>query len=161
MIEPAWAATLLAGAVAAHNVEEAWWLEAWGRPPGPARGVTPGAFRFAAGGVAVLASTPALALWAGWPAEGVLAGVAGAMVVNAVTPHLALTLWTRRLQPGTATAWLLVVPAAALSLRAVGPVGEVKLGQAFAAATLLGASVPALLMLGRRRENRCGPRQHR
>jgi hypothetical protein len=114
--------------------------------------VGPVAFRFAAVAIALLFWLAALALLVGMPVAGILAGFSIAMIFNAVAPHLALTLAMRRYHPGTATAWLLVVPAAVTFIATTSGSGALT-DRAFvvgAVAGLLGLAVclPLLLTLG-------------
>jgi hypothetical protein len=149
-IDPAVAALLLALAVTAHDIEEMVWLPGFRHPPALRLDVPAGAFRIAAVAIAVIFWAAALALVAGWPVGAVLAGFAAAMVVNALVPHLALTVALRRYHPGTATALLLVVPAAVALLAAVD--APARLAGAAAGLAGLAAALPLCLALGRRIE---------
>ena len=148
------AALLLALAVTLHNVEEMIWLPGFPHPTALKIDAGPVAFRFAAVGVAALVWAVALTLAAGWPAGSLMAGFALAMIVNAAVPHLALTVAMRRYHPGTATACLLVVPAATAVLVASG--GFAAFAEPwFAAGAAVGflglaAGTVALLALGKR-----------
>jgi hypothetical protein len=151
-IEPGQAALLLALAVTLHNAEEMIWLPGLSNPYLPKLEVGPVAFRFAAAAIAVLFWLAAFALLSGAPIAGVLAGFAAAMIFNAFMPHLALTLAMRRYHPGTATAWLLVVPAAVTVIAASGGL-DAFANRAFALEAVAGflglaVSLPLLLMLG-------------
>lgn len=145
-------------AVLLHNAEEAWLLPRWSRAQRLVRPVGDGEFRWAALllslGLVVLTG-----LQLRWGREqevlsAVFAAYVIAMGVNAVLPHLALSLLQRRYMPGTATAWLGVVPLGLAWLRTAA--SEDRLRLAAQAWTLvlsglaLGLSVPALLWLGRR-----------
>lgn len=159
-LEPSTAALLLALAVTLHNIEEMVWLPGFPHPPALKLDVPTPAFRFAATVIAAIFWAAALALSAGWPVEAVIAGFALAMIVNALVPHLALTIALRRYHPGTATAWLAVVPAALAYLASIGGAGRVGEGAflAGAAAGLVGlaAALPVLLALGGRITRRAG-----
>jgi len=116
---------LFAGAVTVHNLEEALWLPAWSARNRrfPSR-VTPAQFRLVVAVLTALAWAVAAAAARG-PRGSIAAllvcGYALAMLANAVAPHLAVTAVTRSYAPGTASAWLLNVPAgAALVHRGVG-----------------------------------------
>lgn len=152
------AAFLLATAVSAHNLEEAIWLPRFAHPAWLPIARSAFAFRLAAGLVAVIFWMLAAGLSLGLQLQAILAGFAIAMLFNAVVPHLALSLMLRRHHPGTATAWLLVVPAALLALDAENVAGRLAEGSfllaALAAAVALGLSLPLFLALGRRAERK-------
>jgi hypothetical protein len=151
------AAILLALAVTLHNIEEWIWLPEFPGPPA-LRPPSPFAFRFAVAAVTLVFWTLAGGLAMGLPLEPVLAGFAAAMILNAIAPHLAASIWFRRYHPGTGTAWLLVVPAALKALSAVGwaeRFNEPPFALGAAAGLIgLGASVPLLIWLGRQVELR-------
>lgn len=165
MIPELWqAALLLALAVTLHNAEEMILLPDLTSPYMPKMQVGPLAFRFAATAIAVLFWLAALALLSGLPVGGILAGFSLAMIFNAVIPHLAVTARTRRYHPGTATAWLLVVPAALIFLVDSGGLGAFR-ERAFALEALgglvgLAALLPLLLLVGRTLERRLARLQH-
>lgn len=144
------AALLLALAVTAHNVEEMIWLP--GFKPGLVA-VSARAFRFAASAIAVVFWVVAIAVPYVPRAEAIMAGFAAAMMFNAVVPHLALTAWLRRYHPGTATAWLAVVPAGLLMLASTGGAARLSdpdfLVSAVAGFAGLAISLPVLLLIGR------------
>ncbi len=79
------------------------------------------------------------------------------MAINAVVPHLAMTLALRRYYPGTATAWLLVVPAAWIAIASVGGLSAFRdpafAGIAVASIVALAASLPVFAWLGGRVEH--------
>ena len=145
------AALLLALAVTAHNLEEMIWLP--GFKPGLAPTISATAFRFAASAIAVVFWVVAIAVPYVPRAGAIMAGFAVAMMVNAVVPHLALTAWLRRYHPGTATAWLTVVPAALLMLASSGGAARLSdpdfLFGAVAGFAGLAISLPVLLLIGR------------
>jgi len=145
------AALLLALAVTAHNLEEMIWLP--GFKPGLAPTISARAFRFAASAIAVVFWAFAIAVPYVPGAEAIMAGFAVAMMVNAVVPHLALTAWLRRYHPGTATAWLAVVPAGLFMIASVGGVARLSdpdfLISAVAGFAGLVISLPVLLLIGR------------
>jgi hypothetical protein len=151
-IDPGQAALLLALAVTLHNAEEMIWLPGLSNPYLLRLGVGSVAFRFAATAIALLFWLAAFALLSGMPVAGILAGFAGAMIFNAVLPHMALTVAMRRYHPGTATAWLLVVPAATTFIAATGGLGALTdrayLIGAVAGLVGLAVSLPLLLTLG-------------
>jgi hypothetical protein len=107
-----------AGAVTAHNVEEAVFLPEWSRSAGRWHpSVEPADFR-----VAVLVLTLFLyaSIWLSRTGDRlfdyILCGYALAMVLNVFVPHLAATIVMRRYMPGTATAIGLVLPSGMLVL---------------------------------------------
>ena len=147
---------LFALGVVAHNAEEAWLLPAW--PHRPARWrVSARAFRF---GAAVLSLIVLLAAWlaanSGPGDFGVylLAGIALAMVLNVLAPHLIACVVARHYAPGTATAVLFNLPLGCAYLHrawtdgAITPVVFAWSGPLVVLGML--ALVPALLGLGRR-----------
>jgi hypothetical protein len=151
------AALVFALAVTVHNLEEWIWLPGFQGPPALR---PPSAFslRFAVTVITLLFWAVPAGLALGIPLEPMLAGFAAAMIANAAVPHLAASIWFHRYHPGTATAWLLVVPAALNALIAVNLPERLRepsfaLG---AAAGLIGlaASVPLLIYLGRKVELR-------
>jgi hypothetical protein len=148
------AAFLLAAAVSMHNLEEAILLPRFAHPAWLPIARSAFAFRVAAGLVAAIFWLLAAGLSVELPLQAILAGFAIAMMFNAVIPHLALSLMLRRYHPGTATAWLLVVPAALLALDAENVAdrlaGDDFLLAALGAAIALGLSLPLFLALGRR-----------
>lgn len=145
-------------AVLVHNAEEAWWLPRWSRTQSWYRPVGDGEFRWAALMLSLgLLVLTGLQLHWGREQEvlsAVFAAYVIAMLVNAVLPHLALSLLQRRYMPGTASAWLGVVPLGLAWLMAAASQGRLHLAaQAWTLALSwlsLGLSVPALLWLGRR-----------
>lgn len=155
---PEQAALLLALAVTLHNAEEMILLAGRSNPYLPQLQIGPVAFRFAAAAIALLFWLVAIALLSGLPVSGVLAGFSLAMIFNAVVPHLALTLVTRRYHPGTASAWLLVVPAAAVFVTAIGGprafADRSFLTEAVVGFLGLALSLAVLLTLGRMIERR-------
>lgn len=145
------AALLLALAVTAHNIEEMIWLPRF--KPGPAPKVSARAFRFAASAIALIFWVVAIAVPNVPRAEAIMAGFAVAMMFNAVVPHLALTAWLRRYSPGTATAWLAVVPAGLFMLASTGGAARFSdrdfLISAAAGFAGLAISLPVPLLVGR------------
>ena len=157
------AGLLLALAVTLHNAEEMVLLPG-SQPYMPKLEIGPLAFRFAAAAIALLFWLAALALLAGLPVRGIVSGFALAMIFNAVVPHLAVTLATRRYHPGTGTAWLLVVPASLAFLAASGGFGAFWKGtialEALGGLLGLAALLPLLLMTGRSIERRLTRHRH-
>lgn len=95
-----------------HNIEEGLFLPAYAADESRIAGrITPFALRFA-----LVVLTAGMFMIAAFAAAGVhsaielLAAVAAVMVVNALVPHLTLTVAFRRYAPGTGTAVFLVVP---------------------------------------------------
>jgi hypothetical protein len=112
------AALLLLAVVSLHNLEEAIWLPGWlRRHPGPFATSDPYRFRLAVGVLTLLMSALGIWVWSGSPLAAQLAGgVAVAMGFNALVPHLAQSLRTGSVMPGTASGLILVLPASALML---------------------------------------------
>ncbi len=103
---------LFALAFTVHNIEEGLFLPAYtAKDPRLAERVTPFALR-----LALVTLTAAIYGIAAFAAAGyhlaieLLAGIAAVMIINAMVPHLTLTLVFRRYAPGTGTALGLVVP---------------------------------------------------
>jgi hypothetical protein len=144
-------------AVTLHNIEEMIWLPGFPYPP-PLTVPSPFVFRFAAVVITLVFWSVLAATALGFRLESVLAGFAAAMIVNAVVPHLALGIYVRRYHPGLATAWLLVVPAAASVLSAGGGMARFRdLPFALAAAAGfigLALSLPVLMWLGKQAQRR-------
>lgn len=148
-------------AVLLHNAEEALFLPSWSRrvrrwyrPVGNAE------FRFAAlvVSVAFVALTLAATSLPGAEVQYVFAGYVVAMLANALVPHLAITIALREYMPGTATAWLLVVPLGYLYLwtavrQHIVDVRTLLWVSPLVALCLL-AAIPALFLLGRRLSSR-------
>ena len=144
-------------AVLLHNAEEAWLLPRWSRAQCLYRPVGDGEFRWAALllSLAFLVLTAQQLRW-GHQLEvlsAVFAAYVIALLVNAVIPHLALSLLQRRYMPGTASAWLGVVPLGLAWLQATAMEGRLHLtAHAWTLGLswlVLGLSVPILLWLGR------------
>ena len=156
--DPGQAALLLALAVTLHNAEEMILLPGFSNPYLPRAKVGPVAFRFAAAAIALLFWLAAAALLSGLRVRGVRADFSLAMIFNAIVPHLFVTLATRRYHPGTATAWLLVIPAAATFLLASGGLGTFMnrtfLMEVLGGCVGLAVSLPLLLKLGQWTERR-------
>ncbi len=151
---------LFALALTVHNIEQGLFLPAYAAAlPRFARQVTPFAFRFALVVLtAAICGIVAFAVTGNRPAVQLLAGVAAAMAVNAVIPHLMLTMALRRYAPGTGTALCVMLP---LSLLVIfnGFAAGALTGRSLAVAavvvvvTLL-VAVPLLLWTGRLIERR-------
>lgn len=145
-------------AITLHNAEEMLWLPRWhGLHRGRGKPMDGFAFRFAAAllsvvvlGFAALASQPGTApLFL-----PLLAGFAGAMMVNAFLPHLALSLRRRSYMPGLGTAFALVLPSGLLLWQALLAQGVLRLLDLLILTLITGlpmlASLPLLFWLGRR-----------
>ncbi|MCM2474823.1 HXXEE domain-containing protein [Rhizobium sp. CG5] len=147
---------LFAAALTLHNLEEAVYLPAWTRSA-PTWFAKAGAFEFrlAAAFLTVLGYGAALLVSTG---SGValyfLCGYALAMLMNVLVPHVVLTLWQQRYMPGTATAVLFILPAAALLLQAAIDEDRISLSvfvwSGPATALGLALSLPLLFVGGRR-----------
>ncbi len=145
-------------AVLLHNAEEALFLPAWSRHADRwYRPVGAWEFRFAAVVLSlVLIAIAWLAVALGPRSVGayLFLGFVFAMAVNAIVPHLALTVVQRRYMPGTATGMLLNLPLGACVLREAVHQRWVAAGtlawSAPVVAIALGSSLPLLLAAGRR-----------
>lgn len=147
---------LFALAAAIHNLEEAilapdwmrrtgWRIDVYGAPE----------FRFAVMAFTVGGFVLAALAEAGFAtATYLLSGLALAMAINTIVPHLALSLAMRLYAPGTATGLLLVLPAALMLLRAgfeedrLAPATFLWAGPLVALGVV--GVIPLLLALGRR-----------
>jgi len=155
LIAMGWAFTL--GALA-HNAEEAALLPAWSQRAGPIyRPVSPVVFRCAAVWLSlgfIVVTTVASFSAPGSPGAYLMAGYVLAMALNAVMPHLAVTVITRRYMPGTATAMLLNLPLGALYLHGAVTSQAISLPTFYWAGPLVAlgivALLPGLFALGRR-----------
>jgi hypothetical protein len=103
---------LFALAITVHNIEEGLFLPTYTAVvPRLAGRVTPFAFRFALVALTAVAyGIVAFAVSGSHYAADLLAGIAVVMAINAVIPHLTLTLVLRRYAPGTGTAICIVLP---------------------------------------------------
>lgn len=149
-------AFLFALAAAIHNLEEALLVPGWIRRTGfRIEGYGKPEFRFAVMAFTLGGFVLAALAAAGFVAPTyLLCGLAVAIAINAIVPHLAMTLFMRVYVPGTATGLLLALPAATLLVRAGFEEERIAWSTFWwaAPATALGvvAAIPALLALGRR-----------
>lgn len=146
---------LFALAITVHNIEEGLFLPAYaGAVPRLAGRVSPFAFRFALVVVTAAAYVVVAFAVAGSPyAAELLAGVAVVMIINAVVPHIALTLAFRRYAPGTGSALFIMVPLSLLVIVNGFTAGalngkDLLLAGLIVAATLL-VAIPLLFSAGR------------
>lgn len=150
---------LFALAFTVHNIEEGLFLPAYTAGESRLAGrITPFALRFTLVTLtAAICGVAAFAAAGSHLAAELLAGFAVVMVVNAMLPHLALTLVFRRYAPGTGTAICLVVPLSlliiveALTTRLTG-YGLFVTAVATAVAVLL--AIPLLFWVGHYAERR-------
>ncbi|WP_172195021.1 HXXEE domain-containing protein [Saccharibacillus qingshengii] len=101
-------------AITLHNIEEAIWLPRWSQQTSKfQKPVTSGEFRFAVICITVLAYLSAFS-FAYRPesdaAKWMFAGFLGSMIVNAIFPHLIVTLLTKKYAPGLLSGLLLNLP---------------------------------------------------
>jgi hypothetical protein len=140
-----------------HNMEEAIWFPGWSKRADRWHApVAPGAFRFAAVILTVLAfavtwlsaESGKQSVWT-YLAFGYMA----AMLANVLVPHIAVTVAMRSYMPGVATAVALNLPVLSLlvvlALREGYVSGWTAAGYSVCAAGLLLLSIPALFKLGR------------
>jgi hypothetical protein len=113
-----------------HNLEEVIWLPSWSSPVLPWYRPEPQAvFAFGAVILSLLLVGLAFAAQRKGPrtiAAYLFAGYVVAIVINAVLPHLALTLITRSYMPGTLTGMLLNLPIGTWLLRSMLRAGYVQ-----------------------------------
>jgi len=151
---------LFALAFTVHNIEEGLFLPAYAAGEARLAGrVTPFALRFALVVLtAVISGIAAFAAAGNHSAIELLAGFAAVMVVNAMVPHLTLTVAFRRYAPGTGTAICLVVPLSLLvimdGLAAGTLTGRSLLVTAVAVAVALLVVIPLLFWVGHVAERR-------
>ncbi len=111
-----------AAAVTLHNLEEAFFLPNWLRAHGRVRfRPNPTAYWIGTSFLTVLAWIAAAGAaqtppWRPFPL--LLSGFALGVAINAIVPHLAMTLMRRSYMPGTATALLLNLPLAVFLIHA-------------------------------------------
>jgi hypothetical protein len=143
--------------VTLHNAEEAIWFPEWTkrvrRWPVP---VEPGVFRFAVAVLTILVFAVTLlsarsgkqTVW-----TYLVFGSMVATLVNALVPHIALTLVMRRYMPGVATAVALNLPVLTLlivlAIREGYVSGFKAAGYSIAVAAVLVVSISTLFKLGR------------
>ncbi len=120
IIEMSW---LVSAAIVLHNLEEALWLPEWtAKPEHWKTPMVASEFRFAAFCLSVFVLTLPLAMGLGLSADmslSILCGYAIAMSVNAIVPHLALSIKTYSYMPGTGTGLFAVIPAGLIFVTAV------------------------------------------
>ena len=96
-----------------HNIEEALWMPDWRAKTMPRRSPQKEHFIFAVLGITVIGYLSA-GLFAFYPdnqhLEYAFVGFTGAMFINAVVPHLALTIRYRKYCPGVMTGCFLIIP---------------------------------------------------
>jgi Protein of unknown function with HXXEE motif len=140
-----------------HNLEEAIWLPGWWRRTGRGRvRLRPGAFRFGAAVLTVLAfALNWLSAVSGkqtiW--TYLVFGYMAAMLANALVPHIAVSLALRGYMPGVVTAVVLNLPVLSLLVVLALKEGYVSGSKAaeysLGVAALLLLSIPVLLKLGK------------
>lgn len=154
---------LFALALTVHNIEEGLFLPAFtASVPRLSAHSTPFSFRFA-----LVVFTGAAYLLVGAAAAGdglathALAGLAVVMAVNAVLPHLLLTVLIRRYAPGTLTGLIIMLP---LSLILAGRLlvdgaisGSGLALSAVVVAVVVIAALPGLFFAGRLIERHVNP----
>ena len=149
----AWA---FVGAVATHNLEEAFCLPDWSRAAGrfhPRVGAIE--FRFAVAVLTALAAACAIATTAGSVVGRYLVcGYALAMALNVIVPHVAATIALKRHMPGTATGLLLNLPVCSWLLFCAFDAHLIELGTFAWVAPLVVIAIvgmiPPLFWIGRR-----------
>ncbi|MCM5558664.1 HXXEE domain-containing protein [Pleomorphomonas sp. JP5] len=146
---------LFALAITVHNIEEGLFLPSYAGAKSRLSGrVTPFAFRFALVMLtAVVYGIVAFAVAGSQHGSELLAGLAVVMTVNAVVPHLALTLAFRRYAPGTGTALCIVLPLSLLVVINGFATGMITGGSLLIAAVVVAVAllvaIPLLFSTGR------------
>ncbi|MGG3890775.1 HXXEE domain-containing protein [Metabacillus fastidiosus] len=101
-------------AITLHNIEEAIWLPEWSKGVSKFhKAVTPNEFYFAViviTSLAYLSSFYYLIFPQSHIVKWVFTGFLGSMIINAIFPHLLLTIIMRKYAPGLATGILLNIP---------------------------------------------------
>ena len=147
-------------AITLHNIEEAIWLPGWSRHAARfQRPVGAFEFRFAVLVITLLAYCATLAFWL-YPETGVCRwafyGFLGAMMINALFPHLVATIALKRYAPGVVTGLLLIIPVGGtLIMMAIrgGTITWPELALCIAGtAGVLLPMLPLLFLIGRRLE---------
>jgi len=143
--------------IALHNAEEAIWFPDWSKRAGRWHApVTPGAFRFGAAVLTILAFVIA-GLSAGSGKQSIWTylafGYMAAMLANVLLPHIALTVAMRRYMPGVVTGVFLNLPVLSLlmvlAIRDGYVSGEKAAAYSVGVAWLLLLSIPALFRLAK------------
>ena len=151
---------LFALAFTVHNIEEGLFLPVYAADESRLAGrVTPFALRFTLVVLtAAIYGIAALAAAGNHSGIQILAGFAAVMVINAMVPHLTLTVAFRRYAPGTGTAIFLMVPLSVLvivdGLAAGALTGRSLFATAVAVAVTLLVAIPLLFWAGHLAERR-------
>lgn len=145
-------------AITLHNLEEALWLPAWSQQPSKfQKKVSVKEFRFAVIVITALAyiatfsyvylPTFSLAKW-------IFIGFSGAMIVNAIFPHLVATIIMRKYAPGLLTGLLLNVPVNSFILYKLYKVNVVSVKEVVFSTIIVGLilvmMIPFLFKMGRK-----------
>lgn len=147
-------------ALAVHSIEEGLFLPAYTASGSRLAGrITPFALRFV-----LVALTAGIFMLSALAAAGIdhaaelLAGFAAVMVINALVPHLALSVAFRSYAPGTGTAVCLVVPLSLLVIANNFAAGLLTMGSLLGATVGVAAAllviIPLLFWVGRLVERR-------
>lgn len=145
---------LFALAITVHNIEEGLFLPAFtASVPRLAEHSTPFSFRFAlivlTGAVYVVVACAAAGVAS---AIVILSGLALVMAINAVAPHLILTLVCRRYAPGTATGLFIMTPLSTLLIVRIAAAGHLDgyalVVSALSVAVAVIIAIPALIYSG-------------
>lgn len=122
MIESFWIYPLIFSlTITIHNIEEALWLPKWSKEAGKYyKPVGSKTFHFTATIITLLAylfSTIVIFIGFDTIIGGLLIGFMGAMFLNAVFPHLVMTIIMRRYAPGVITGMVINLPILGIILK--------------------------------------------
>ena len=137
-----------------HNIEEALWFPDWLNKTMPNRKQTSKEhFTFAVIGVTILGYLAA-GLYALYPnnryLEYIFIGFVGAMLINAIVPHLILSIYYRKYCPGVFTGVALIMPLHSIILyNADTKISEILISTLVVGGVLIGA-IPVFKGLAKR-----------
>jgi len=140
-----------------HNIEEALWLPKWSQHASRfQKPISKNEFHFAVIVITLLAYL-ATCFFMYFPEERifsfVFAGFLGAMIFNAVFPHLAATIALRKYAPGTITGVFLMIPVCILLLNHMVNSGTINVYEIVLSTIGVGipmvVSIPVLFWAGR------------
>ncbi|MGE7941402.1 HXXEE domain-containing protein [Lysinibacillus xylanilyticus] len=144
-------------AITLHNIEEAIWLPQWSQHGSKfQKTVTPNEFHFAVFVITALAYLSAfffIFLPQSNFAKWFFVGFLGAMIINAIFPHLLTTIVMKKYAPGLVTALLLNIPINSLIIHRMFETYLIEWTELLFSTILVGISllalIPFLFKLGR------------
>jgi len=151
-------AVLFPLAITLHNLEEALWLPQWSQHASRfQKPISKNEFHFAVLLITMIAYL-ATCFFMFFPWERiftfVFAGFLGAMIVNALFPHLAATIALRKYAPGTLTGVFLMIPVGILLLIRMVNTGTINVYEILLSTIGVGipmaVSIPVLFWAGRK-----------